>query len=387
MPIYRYRGYSTSGAEASGTIEADGIKDAVAKVKGLGFYPKTVEPQARKKRAFFRRGDEGRLPDATRQLSVLIGSGVPLVESLKAVSEENKGHWKDMFVSIRERVMAGASLSRAMEDFGRTFPEFYRSLVHSGEASGTLDRVLDRIAGFLEHQNAVREKVRAAMIYPVFMACVGMVVLAFLFSFVVPKIVKIFEDTESALPIMTVVLIAVSNFFIHYWWLLVLAAVTALAAGRNLKKKHLAAIDRVKLGLPFQGLYYARFTRTLGFLLEGGLPMLHSLELAGKATGNVYLQRKIGEAAGKVSEGAQLSSALEGLPPVLRQLISTGEKSGMLAEVLAKAADAYDSEFDRKVQKTLSLLEPSMILIMGLIVGFIVLAVLLPMFQLNQLIR
>jgi general secretion pathway protein F len=158
-------------------------------------------------------------------------------------------------------------------------------------------------------------------------------------------------------------------------------------AGRRLGKKHSLLIDKGKLRLPFQSLYFARFTRTLGFLLEGGLPMLLALELAGKTTGNLYLQMKIGEAAGKVSEGAQLSSALEGLPPVLRQLIATGEKSGMLVEVLGKAADAYDSEFDRRVHKALSLLEPSMILLMGLIVGFIVMAVLLPMFQLNQLIK
>jgi general secretion pathway protein F len=388
MPIYKYRGYKAGGAEATGTVEADGLKDAAHKVRGLGFFPKAIEPQARKKRASFLRGrDEGRLPDVTRQLSVLVGAGVPLVEALKAVSEENRGQWKDMFVAIRERVMAGASLSRAMEDFGKTFPEFYRNLVHSGEASGTLDRVLDRVAGFLENQNAVREKVRAAMIYPVFMAGVGIVVLAFLFTFVVPKIVKMFEDTKNALPFTTVVLIWMSNLFVHYWWLLLLAAVGALAAGRNLRNRHAVLIDRAKLRLPFQSLYLARFTRTLGFLLEGGLPMLLSLELAGKATGNVYLQRKVAEAAGKVTEGAPLSSALEGLPPVLRQLIATGEKSGMLAEVLGKAADAYDGEFDRRVQKALSLLEPSMILVMGLIVGFIVLSVLLPMFQLNQLIR
>lgn len=388
MPIYRYRGYNAGGAEATGTVEADGLKDAAQKVKGLGFFPKAIEPQAKKKRASFLRGrDEGRLPDVTRQLSVLVGSGVPLVEALKAVSEENRGHWKDMFVAIRERVMAGASLSRAMEDFDKTFPEFYRNLVHSGEASGTLDKVLDRVAGFLESQYAVREKVRAAMIYPVFMAGVGMVVLAFLFTFVVPKIVKMFEDTKNALPFTTVVLIWISNLFVHYWWLLLIAAIGALVAGRKLKKKHAVLIDRAKLRLPFQSLYLARFTRTLGFLLEGGLPMLLSLELSGKATGNVYLQRKVVEAAEKVTEGAQLSGALEGLPPVLRQLIATGEKSGMLVEVLGKAADAYDSEFDRRVQKALSLLEPSMILIMGLIVGFIVLSVLLPMFQLNQLIR
>ncbi|GAB4389220.1 MAG: type II secretion system inner membrane protein GspF [Thermodesulfovibrionales bacterium] len=389
MPIFRYRAYRAGGSEAAGTIEADGPRDARAKVRELGFYPRRIErvSEGKGRRFSLRRDDRGRLPEITRQLSVLIRSGVPLVEALRALSEENRGYWKGILIGVRERVVSGASLSRAMEDYGRVFPEFYRNMVHSGEASGTLDMVLVRLADFLEHQGNVREKVKGAMVYPVFMASVGIVVLSFIFTFVVPKIVKIFEDTEEALPLMTTALIFVSNVFVHYWWALILAAVAALYGGRKLARKHRAAVDRALLGLPFHGLYYSRFTRTLGFLLDGGLPMLRALELAGKSTGNAYLERKVREAEARVSEGARLSAALEGLPPVLLQLIATGEKSGKLAEVLNRAADAYDSEFDRKVQRALSLLEPSMILVMGLIVGFIVLAVLLPMFQLNQLIK
>lgn len=389
MPIFRYRGYRSGGSEAAGTIEADGLKDALSKVRELGFYPKTIERVSGKKRArlSLRRDETGRLPEVTRQLSVLIRSGVPLVEALRALSEESKGYWKDTLVAVRERVMSGASLSRAMEDYEKTFPEFYRNMVQSGEASGTLDRVLERLSDFLEHQNEVREKVKAAMVYPIFMASVGIVVLSFIFTFVVPKIVKIFEDSHNALPLMTHILIWVSNAFVHYWWLLLAGAIGLLLGGRKLTEKKRALIDRALVRLPFQGLYYSRFTRTLGFLLDGGLPMLRALELAGKSTGNAYLQRKVKEAEMKVSEGARLSSSLEGLPPVLLQLIATGEKSGQLSDILGRAADAYDTEFDRKVQKALSLLEPSMILLMGVVVGFIVLAVLLPMFQLNQLIK
>jgi general secretion pathway protein F len=389
MPIFRYRGYRSGGSEAAGTIEADGLKDALSKVRELGFYPRTIERVSgqRRPRLSLRRDDTGRLPDVTRQLSVLVRSGVPLVEALRALSEESKGYWKDTLVSIRERVMSGASLSRAMEDYEKTFPEFYRNMVQSGEASGTLEKVLERLSDFLEHQNAVREKVKAAMVYPVFMASVGIVVLSFIFTFVVPKIVKIFEDSHNALPLMTHILIWVSNAFVHYWWLLLAGAIGLLLGGRKLTERNRALIDSALVRLPFQGLYYSRFTRTLGFLLDGGLPMLRALELAGKSTGNAYLQRKVKEAEMKVSEGARLSSSLEGLPPVLLQLIATGEKSGQLSDILARAADAYDTEFDRKVQKALSLLEPSMILLMGLVVGFIVLAVLLPMFQLNQLIK
>lgn len=386
MPIFRYKGYRAGGADATGTVEADGLKAALLKVKDLGLYPKNIEEYTPKQKMGLRKADSGRLPAVTRQLSVLLQSGVPLVEALRALSDENKGYWKSMLVGIRDRVSAGASLSRAMEDYEKTFPEFYRNMVASGEASGTLDKVLERLSDFLESQNAIREKVRAAMIYPVLMTSVGLVVLSFLFVFVIPKIVRIFEDTKNALPFITVVLIGVSNFFVNYWWLLLGAAAALAAGGRGVKKRYRGLFDKGLMRV-FQNLYVSRFTRTLSFLLEGGLPVLRSLELAGKSTGNVYLEGVVRDAAEKVSEGARLSQSLAGLPPVLVELIATGERSGRLVDVLRRAADTYEAEFDRKVQRAITLLEPGMILLMGLVVGFIVLAVLLPMFQLNQLIK
>jgi general secretion pathway protein F len=384
MPIFRYKGYKAGGAEITGSIEASSLKDAILKIKELGLYPKHIEESVEKQRA--KKTDRNRLPAITRQLSVLLSSGVPLIEALRALSEESRGYYKNILIRVRERVSEGASFSRAMEEYPKIFPEFYRNMVAAGEASGTLDKVLERLSDFLEKQDATREKIKAAMIYPVFMASVGLVVLSFLFVFVVPKIVRIFEDTKNALPLITVILIWISNFFVNFWWLIIGAAIAFAGGIRYLKNKHRTLLDRVLMSL-FQSLYLARFTRTLGFLLEGGLPMLRSLELAGKSTGNAYLSEKLKDAIGKVSEGARLSASLTGLPPVLLQLIATGEKSGKLTDVLKKAADSYEEDFDRKVRKALSLLEPSMILLMGVIVGFIVLAVLLPMFQLNQLIR
>jgi len=228
------------------------------------------------------------------------------------------------------------------------------------------------------------------MIYPTLMVCIGFTVLSFLFTFVIPKIVKIFENTKSALPFLTVVLIAISHVFIHYWWAIIIVLIGLLLGSRRLQKHHRTFVDRMMLKMPghiVQNLYYVRFTRTLGFLLEGGLPMLKALELAARSIGNLVLERKLLDVVKRVGEGGSLSGSLEEFPPVLVQLISTGEKSGRLGEVLNKAADAYEEEFNRKVQKGLSLLEPVMILLMGLVVGFIVLAVLLPMFQLNQLIK
>jgi general secretion pathway protein F len=232
--------------------------------------------------------------------------------------------------------------------------------------------------------------VQMSMIYPVFMVCVGFIVLSFLFTFVVPKITKIFKDTHTALPFITVVLVTVSDIFQNYWWLLAGAVAGAVIGFKRLREKNRMFLDRLILRLPGnipQSLYYGRFARTLGFLLEGGLPVLRALDLSAKSVGNKLIETRIAEAGRRVAEGARLSASLEGFPPVLLQLISTGEKSGQLIGILSNAANSYEEEFSRRIQKALSFLEPAMILLMGVIVGLIVLAVLLPIFQLNQLIK
>jgi general secretion pathway protein F len=391
MPIFHYKGYRADGSKATGILEADGLQDALSSIKELGIFPKEVnEYSHREKRWFFRRSESTFLPSITRQLSTLISSGVPLMDALRSLSEEHKGFWRGLLVSVKEKVSGGTSLSRALEDYQNIFPEFYRNMVAAGEQSGTLDKVLARLADFLENQASIRAKIRMAMVYPTFMICVGFIVMSFLFTFVIPKIVKIFENTKSALPTITLILIGLSNFFVHYWWLIIIVIMGLIWGFRKLQEKHKHFLDRTKLKLPgniIQSLYFARFARTLGFLLEGGLPLLRALELSAKSIGNLALENKIMDACKKVAEGARLSASLSGFPPVFIQLIATGEISGRLVEVLNRAAATYEEEFSKRVQKALSLLEPSMILLMGLVVGFIVLAVLLPMFQLNQLVK
>ncbi len=391
MPLFQYKGYKPDGSSASGTLEADGMQDALSVIKARGIYPKDVREYVQGERSWlFRQHDRALLPYVTRQLATLLGAGVPLVEALRSLSEENRGTWKGLLIDLREKVSGGASLSRAMEGHPGFFPEFFRNMVNAGEQSGSLDAVLAKVADFLEKDSSIRSKVRTALVYPVFMAVVGLVVLSFLFVFVVPKIVKIFESTKAALPIATVILIRISSLFVNYWWLLLILAALAVIGFRRLRLRHRSVLDRLTLRLPtgvMQALYYGRFARTLGFLLDGGLPVLKSLELTAKAVGNIVLEARIMEAAKKVAEGVRLSAALEGFPSVLLQLISTGEKSGSLAAILSRTADSFEEEFERRVQKMLSLLEPSMILLMGLIVGFIVLAILLPLFQLNQLVK
>jgi general secretion pathway protein F len=263
-------------------------------------------------------------------------------------------------------------------------------MVAAGEQSGILDRVFQGLADFLEKQSAIGAKIRTAMIYPAFMVSMGFLVISFLFTFVMPKIVKIFADTQTVLPFITIVLIKVSNLFVNFWWLILLSLVAAFWGAERVRKKRRELVDAWKLrflGRIGQYLYLARFSRILGLLLQGGLPMLRALELAGKSVGNRVLEKKIEEVAKRVMEGASLSASLEGFPPILRQLVATGEKSGKLDEVLGRAADSYEEEFSRRVQMVLSLLEPLMILAMAGVVGLIVLAVLLPIFQLNQLVK
>src|SRR5512135_3529337 len=251
MPIFYYKGYRSDGSQAAGTLEADGVQDAIAAIKAQGIYPKDVGAfQHKEQRWFLKKYDATLLPYITRQLSTLLSAGVPLIEALRSLSDENKGFWKGVLVGIRDNVSAGASLSRALEAHPGLFPEFYINMVAAGEQSGTLDRVLIRVADFLEKQASLRAKLRTAMIYPVFMASVGFIVLSFLFTFVVPKIVRIFENSKSALPFITVVLIAISNFFVNYWWLIAIMAVALIPATRRLRQKHGRFLDDMRLRLP-----------------------------------------------------------------------------------------------------------------------------------------
>ncbi len=390
MPLFNYTGYKSDGSGTTGVIEADGVQDAASEIRALGIYPRDIRPHTDRKTWQRRRNEAALLPVMTRQLSTLLSAGVPLLEALKSLSDENTGFWKTMLVNIRENVSAGSSLSRALDAEKNIFPDFYVNMVAAGEQSGRIGVVLENLAVFLEKQDAMRSKIRTALIYPLFMTAIGFVVLSFLFTFVLPKIVRIFENTKSALPLITRVLIAISQVFVGYWWLLLMLAAALVFGFNRYRKGHQQTLDRIKLRLPgnlLQSLYYGRFARTTGFLIEGGLPLLRALELSAKSLGNSVLQSRIVDAAKMVAEGSRLSTALSGFPSVLVQLIATGEKSGTLAEVLGRAADSYEAEFERRVQKALSLLEPMMILLMGVIVGAIVLAVLLPMFQLNQLIK
>jgi len=391
MPVCKYKGYSPEGSATEGVIEADGQKDAALKIKSLGIFPREIMEEAPSyKKGLFTKYSPLVLAGLTRRLSTLLSSGVPLVESISALSSEQKGAWRGVLIDIKERVSGGTSLARAMQAHPEIFADFYTGMVAAGESSGALTDVLLKLADFLETEVNIKNKVQTALIYPAFMACVSIFIVMFLFTFVIPKITKVFEESSAALPFATVVLIQVSNVFKNFWWLLLAAAAGLVILFRRVSKNRKDIIDKVLLKDPtgiLMGLYMLRFTMTISFLLSGGLPILRAMQLTSRATGNVILENRIMAARELVSQGARLSSSLEGFPPTLLQIIATGEQTGQLAEVLRKTADSYESEFERKLQRSIGLLEPVLILTMGLVVGFIVVAVLLPIFEMNQIVQ
>lgn len=389
MPVYRYKAYSPDGRKMKGTITAESPEAVFGILKQKGLYPVWVGQEGRERSGLRLPGRErDRLSDFSTQLAVLITSGVPLREALRSLAEEFHGPWRATVSGLQEAVQEGASLSRAMSRYPEVFPEFYRAAVEASEASGTLPEALNSLAGFLEVQRRVNAKVTASMLYPAFMVVVAVFVLSFVFSFVIPKMTRIFEAAHRSLPVATRLLIGISRFMQNYWWL-VFIALTGLVYGLyRFHRKNPALVHSLLLKAPlFRSLYYSRFTGTFGFLLKGGVPIVRALELAGKACGNAVLYQKLTEAARLVSEGGSVAGSLEGVSPVLRQLIHTGETSGTLAELMERASEAYREEFLRSVDRALALLEPAMVLAMGVVVGFIVFAVLLPIFQVNQLIR
>ena len=391
MPIFKYRGYDEAGSETKGTVEADGHKDAALRIKNQGIFPKEItEEGSIRKNVISRKPSQMVLADVTRRLSTLIAAGVPLIEAVSALSNEQRGEWRTILIDLKEGIAGGSPLARAMKAHPHVFPDFYTGMISAGENSGKLTDVLLKLADYLEKELNIRNKVKTALIYPLFMACVSVAIILFLFTFVIPKITKIFEETSASLPFITVILMWISSALKNFWWLFLAFAGSALYAFRKIQKKRRDILDALLLKDPtgmLMGLYMLRFTMTMGFLLSGGLPILQAMKLTSAATGNSVLEQRIVSAEDRVSQGARLSASLDGFPPTLLQIIATGEQTGQLSQVLIKTSESYESEFDRKLQRAISLLEPSLILIMGLIVGFIVISVLLPIFELNQLMK
>ncbi|MDD2899205.1 MAG: type II secretion system inner membrane protein GspF [Desulfuromonadaceae bacterium] len=403
MPTFRYKAYSTSGASVTGTIEADSERQALQQLKGKGLLPREVVedggPVGRTGSFSFRRGvptDE--LSLFTRRLATLVASSVPLFEAMGSLCEqEDPGLLRQSLVRVKERIAEGASLSRALAADPDIFGESYVSMVAAGEAGGALDAVLERLADFLEEQEQVRSKVTSALAYPILMIFVGGGVMLFLLTVVIPRIVTIFEDSKAALPLITILLIKVSHFLQGYWWIptaLIIASVPLYRTAMTRDDMRLKR-DDLMLRLPMVGgmlqrLILSRFARVLGLLLSSGVPIMRALEITGEVVVNRVYRLFLRGVMEEVAQGGTLSGSLKKshlFPPLLVHLTSVGEKSGNLDGMLVKAGIAYEREFSTRLTRVMGLMEPLLVLAMGVAVGIVVLAVLLPIFELNQLIK
>ena len=398
MPNFSYRAYDRAGSQVAGTINAAGVKEAVQELKNTGLYPTSVNESGAKGSAAKGRVKADVLAAFTRQLATLLASGTSLTEALSVLSE-NAGNPRlsSIVLSLKESIAGGSSFAKALEAHGNVFTPMYRGLVVAAEASGSLESVLPRLADYLEKRAKISSEVRAALTYPALMTFVGVSVLGFLFVFVIPRITRIFEETGAALPFITVVLLWTADLIGGYWHaaIALFGGLGWLARRKAGTPKGIRLIDNLLLKLPWFGpivmsFYVASFSRTLGSLLKGGVQFLKALEITAEAVGNNNFREMIGAAVKDCTGGSALSASLKAsglLPPVVVHMIGVGERSGSLDEMLLKTAEAYDAEFENGVKKSLTLLEPVLILVMGVVVGFIVLAMLLPIFELNQVIR
>jgi general secretion pathway protein F len=412
MPVYAYKGINTKGRNVGGIIDADNPKTARIKLRKIGVYPTDVSEEREQKsaasaaswatqvdiRTLFERITPQDLALITRQLATLVGAGLPLVECLGALVEQvDSARQKRILSQVRERVVEGGTLADAMKAHPRVFNDLYTSMVRAGEASGALDLVLIRLADYTERAAQLRGKVRSALTYPVVAATVSAGILFFLLSYVVPKVTRIFAETKQALPTMTVILLAVSRVAADYWWLivgLVIAVVIGVRVSIRTPPGRLR-FDRSLLRIPYFGkllkkVALARFARTLSTLLLGGIPLLQSLDIVKHVVNNSVLKNAIEDGRNSIREGQSVADPLKrsGLfPPLLVHMIAVGEKSGELEQMLSRAADAYDNEVEASVSALTSIMEPVMIIFMGGVVLFIVLAILLPIFQMNELVK
>jgi general secretion pathway protein F len=408
MTVYVWRGIGPNGRETNGVRDADNVKALRAllkREKGILLTSALEEAEAKKKASrdidlgkYFRRVSTLDLAIATRQLATLLKSGVPLVESLSALIEQMESpELKGALTQVRDKVNEGSSLHEALRVHAKIFPPLYANMVEAGEASGTLELVLARLADFLESSNKLTTKVQSALAYPAFMVLMSMVTVTIMMVVVVPKISSIFEDFGEALPWYTRLLIFTSDVFVGYWWLL--GTLLGLGIWQFLRWQATPAgrakWDKFVLDVPLFGRLFlmvavARFARTLSTLLKSGVPLLRAMEITRNVLGNVELMRVVEEAASSIREGESIAAPLKRsgrFPPIVTHMIAVGERSGQLEEMLENVATAYDQQVDGKVQTLTSLLEPMMIVIMGLISGGITFAILVPLMRINEFVQ
>lgn len=413
MPVYEYTALDLKGRNKTGTVDAESLRIARQKLRTLKIYPISIKESddvdVKEKKSTegffsifnknpFSRVRPSEVSMLTRQLATLIGAGFPLVSALKTLVPQAKSSaFKKVMANIKEDIEGGVTFATALSKYESIFPPLYINMVKAGENSGTLEIVLERLAEVTEKQQDLNNRIKMAMAYPILMTGVGGLVLFVLITFIVPNIVSIFTDMQQTLPAPTQFLIDMSDFLRGYWWLALAFIILIVLMFQRMKKTTQGRymIDKTLLKTPglqslIKKLAVARFSRTLGSLLKNGVSMLNALTIVKNIAGNEVVANVIEDATKEVEQGQELNIAISngGVFPYLSiQMMQVGEKSGKLEEMLEKIAEVFEKEVETTVQALTSLLEPLVILVMAVVVGFIVLAICLPIFEMNQLIQ
>lgn len=400
MGAYQYNALKKNGSTSKGVLEADSERHARQLLRDQGLIPTHVNILTQQRSGSATK--KGKISAAdlslfTRQLATLLAAGIPVEESLRGVSEQTeKDKVRELIIGVRAKVLEGYGLAQAMSHYPQAFPELYRATVGSGEQTGHLDVVLEKLADYTENQQQTRQKVQQALIYPIIMIIVSTAIISFLLSFVVPKIIEVFTSSGQTLPEMTEILIKISYFVKSYGLYALVTIILAIMAFKkslnNIKIK--TAWHRLLLRLPIvsyliKTINVARYIHTFGILFAAGVSVLETMRVSASLVTNVIMRHAFDTATIKVREGSGISEALKEtgyISPMAIHLIASGEKSGQISGMMERAASHLDNEVKRLIDTSLTLLEPLVILIMGAVVLFIVLATLLPIFSMEQLI-
>ncbi len=399
MPIFAYEGVTSSGKRSTGLIDADSSRHARQKLRTQGITALRIDPQEAGKT--LNEGGSGTvkakdLTAFTRQLATLIGAGIPIVDSLAAILDQGmEGRFQEIIASVREDVKGGRSLNGALEKYQKVFSPIFINMIRAGEESGTLEIMLDRIADFQEKSQETRRKVLGSLFYPIILMCVGILMVLFLLTVVMPRITSIFEGLKATLPLPTRILLAVSGTLRDHALLFITATIFLILAGIHLARTKRRQLDEILLKIPRVGPLIisdqvARFARTMSVLLKGGVSLQRALEIAETVVTNQILKEAVSRARELVRNGESLGGSLRQSPYFPRlavAMIQTGERSGQLEELLMKTAQGYESEVGQIVATITSIVEPVMILLIGSMVLFMVLSVLLPIFEMSQAVQ
>jgi type IV pilus assembly protein PilC len=411
MPTYAFEAMNSSGQEVKEEVEAANSEEAISKIRGKGYFPTKVREKAAKKTAKKKSGEtelvakrkmpisiggvpRKQLVGFTRQLSTLQDAGLPILRSLQILEQQQKpGLLKAIIGGVADEVEGGGTLSDAMAKYPKAFDKLYVNMINAGEAGGVLDLILARLADFMEKAARLKKKVIGAMIYPAVVISIAVAIVSMIMVFVIPKFEAIFLDFGTKLPAITQVLLDVSRWFADWGWAYVLASpIVFVLLWRliRISEGGMYATDAIKLKIPILGnilgkTAIARFTRTLGTLISAGVPILDAINITKETCGNEVYSRALSKVHDAIREGESMADPLRATKvcdAIVVNMVDVGEETGDLDKMLIKVADNYDNDVDVLVSSLISILEPVMVVVLGLIVGFIVIALFAPMISL-----